>query len=63
MHPSRADRVRELLSCSAPDLACEVVGDADVPVEACRLETEHGTVDASLAAQLERIESIWGVRS
>jgi flagellar biosynthesis/type III secretory pathway protein FliH len=61
VHPSRADGVRKALEQSAPELACEVVGDPDVSVDTCRLETEHGAADASLATQLERIESLWGV--
>jgi len=62
VHSSRADGVRNAVAGLAPEVTCEVRGDPAIPVDTCRLETEHGTTDASLAAQLERIEALWGVK-
>ena len=65
VHPDRVDAVRAQLSRIAPDdgaaLRCEVRGDAACDPDTCRLETEHGTVDASVDAQLARLAQAWGV--
>jgi flagellar biosynthesis/type III secretory pathway protein FliH len=39
----------------------EVRGDAACALDTCLIETEHGSVDASLNAQLERLALAWGV--
>ena len=67
VHPDRCSAVRERLAASAttpagsaPALRCEVRGDPSCAPDACRLETEHGSVDASLEAQLARLAAAWG---
>lgn len=66
VHPDRVDAVRTRLAAgrgtdTAPGLACEVRGDAACPIDACRLETGHGSVDVALEAQLARLEAAWAV--
>jgi flagellar biosynthesis/type III secretory pathway protein FliH len=65
VHPDRVDAVRAQLATLPRDdaaaLRCEVRGDAACAPDTCRLETEHGTVDASLDAQLRRLAEAWGV--
>ena len=58
----RAAPVRERLAQLAPEHQFEVIGDPDLAGDACRIETDHGSVDAALEAQLERIAALWGVR-
>jgi flagellar biosynthesis/type III secretory pathway protein FliH len=62
VHASEADAVRARIAKFAPDLACDVRGEASVAIDTCCLETEHGSVDASLIAQLERLEAAWGIQ-
>jgi flagellar biosynthesis/type III secretory pathway protein FliH len=68
VHPSRCEAVRERLAeaaaaggTDAPAVRFEVRGDAACQIDTCLIETEHGSVDASLEAQLERIARVWGV--
>jgi flagellar biosynthesis/type III secretory pathway protein FliH len=65
VHPDRVDAVRAQLAAHARDddsaLRCEVRGEATCPPDTCRLETEHGTIDASLEAQLTRLADAWGI--
>lgn len=66
VHPDRVDAVRTRLAAgrgtdTAAGLACEVRGDAACPIDACRLETGHGSVDVALEAQLARLEAVWAV--
>jgi type III secretion system HrpE/YscL family protein len=66
VHPDRCHAVRERLAAAtsagdAPAWRCEVRGDPSCAPGACRIETEHGSVDASLDAQLARLASAWGV--
>jgi flagellar biosynthesis/type III secretory pathway protein FliH len=67
VHPDLRDAVRERLSRSAAQggaeagLRCEVRGDPSCARDACRIETEHGRVDATLEAQLARLAEAWGV--
>jgi len=67
VHPERVEAVRARLAEHAGDdasaLRCEVRGDAACTIDTCRLETEHGTVDASLDAQLARLAEAWEVHS
>lgn len=64
VHPDRVDAVRARLAAgrdheAAPSLDCEVRGDAACTIDACRLETGHGSVDVALEAQLARLEAAW----
>jgi flagellar biosynthesis/type III secretory pathway protein FliH len=56
VHEDVCDAVRERL---AGRDEWEVRGDAACARDTCRIETEHGSVDASLNVQLERIEQAW----
>jgi flagellar biosynthesis/type III secretory pathway protein FliH len=62
VHPDLCAPVRERLAAIASNplgLRCEVRGDPSAARDSCRLETEHGSVDASLQAQLARLEAAW----
>ncbi len=72
VHPDLCHAVRERLSANVvatpghtldhrPSLRCEVRGDASCARDTCRIETEHGSVDASLEAQLARLAGVWGL--
>lgn len=68
VHPDLRDAVQARLSALAGQggedagaLRCEVRGDAACERTACRIETEHGSVDASLDTQLARLAQAWGV--
>ena len=67
VHPDQCDAVRTRLAASAaasadaPAPRFEVQPDPDCRHGVCRIETEHGTVDASLEAQLARLATAWGV--
>ena len=68
VHPELCDAVRERLAVSAPEndsstpgLRIEVRGDPACARDACRIETEHGSVDASLEAQLARLAAAWNI--
>ena len=68
VHPDQLNPVRARLAAgadatdgSASALRCEVRADPSCAPGACRLETEHGSVDASLDAQLARLAAAWGV--
>ncbi|HEX6707427.1 MAG TPA: FliH/SctL family protein [Albitalea sp.] len=56
VHPDECERVRARLG-----LDCEVRADAACEAGTCRIETELGSVDASLESQLARLASAWGV--
>jgi len=58
VHPDLCDAVRERLAAQA-DAAFEVRGDAACTRDTCRIETEHGSVDASLEGQLVRLAAAW----
>jgi type III secretion system HrpE/YscL family protein len=62
VHPDRCDAVRARLEAHAPAWHCEVRSDPACPPDTCRIETELGSVDASLEAQLARLAQAWGVR-
>ncbi|WP_280156088.1 type III secretion system stator protein SctL [Piscinibacter sp. XHJ-5] len=62
VHPDHCEAVRARLEADAPAWRCEVRGDPACPPGTCRLETELGSVDASLDAQLSRLADAWGVR-
>jgi len=64
VHPDRIDAVRAQLSALAADPANEALpfelrADASCEPDACRIETELGSVDASLDAQLQRLSQAW----
>ncbi len=64
VHPDRCDAVRERLAHAADDASeprFDVRGDPACAPDTCRIETEYGSVDASLEAQLERLAAAWGV--
>ncbi|HTT11058.1 MAG TPA: FliH/SctL family protein [Burkholderiaceae bacterium] len=67
VHPDQCDAVRARLAASAaapadaPTPRFDVQPDPDCRPGVCRIETEHGTVDASLEAQLARLAKAWGV--
>jgi len=69
VHPSHADAVRARLAAmarhageaGAPAPAFELRADPTCASDACRIETEFGSVDASLNAQLTRLAQAWGV--
>lgn len=61
VHPDRCDTVREQLAAgTVATLRCEVRADPSIARSGCRLETEHGSVDVSLDAQLARLAAAWG---
>lgn len=59
VHADLADAVRERLVSFDSALRIDVRGDAECPRETCRLDSEHGSIDASLDAQLARLEQAW----
>lgn len=65
VHPDQCDSVRAHLAAAAEADAAQprfdVLPDSECKEGVCRIETEFGTVDASLDAQLKRIASAWGV--
>ena len=68
-HPSHADALRARLAAmarhagesGAPAPAFELRADPACAPDTCRIETEFGSVDASLNAQLARLADAWGV--
>lgn len=70
VHADLADSVRERLAAEAcaspheaPALRFEVRGDPACARDTCRIDTEHGTVDASLEGQLARLAKVWEARA
>jgi len=68
VHPDRADAVREQLNAvsassdtSIEPMPFELRPDASCALDACRIETELGSVEASLDAQLQRLARAWAV--
>ena len=61
VHPRHADAVRARLDAAAGEgeAPFSVREDAQAAVGACLLETEHGSVDVSLDAQLNRLAEAW----
>ena len=60
VHPQQADALRERLAAAGEGGAMFTVReDASCAVDACRLETEHGSVDVSLDVQLARLAEAW----
>jgi type III secretion protein L len=61
----QCEAVRAQLAAAADADAAQprfdVQPDADCQPGVCRIETEFGTVDASLEAQLKRIAAAWGI--
>ncbi|HSW05251.1 MAG TPA: FliH/SctL family protein [Aquabacterium sp.] len=62
VHPAQADAVQDRLAerIGTGGLRFEVRADPACAVDACRLETEHGSVDVALEAQLARLAAAWG---
>ena len=70
VHADVADAVRERLAVQVAAtihdtqaLRFEVRGDPACAPDTCRVETEHGTVDASLEGQLTRLAKAWEARA
>jgi flagellar biosynthesis/type III secretory pathway protein FliH len=69
IHPAHADALRARLSAMARHAseggtlppAFELRADPACALDSCRIETEFGSVDASLEAQLSRLAHAWGV--
>lgn len=65
VHPDQCDTVRARLAqttdADGAALRFDVQPDPACKDGACRIETEHGSIDASLEAQLKRIADAWGV--
>jgi type III secretion protein L len=65
--PAMLESVRERLAAArqrdadAPFAHCEVVADGTLSPGQCRLDTQWGSVDASLESQLDRLAAVWGV--
>ena len=61
VHPDLCQPVRDRLAALGEGgaLRCEVRADPAAARGTCRLETEHGSVDAALEAQLARLEAAW----
>jgi flagellar biosynthesis/type III secretory pathway protein FliH len=66
VHPSQVATLRAALQAADPDdkaglSRAEIVADANLADTDCRLVTEFGTADASLATQVQRLAQAWGV--
>lgn len=69
IHPSHVDTLRGRLAAMArhaseggePSPVFDLRGDPACALDSCRIETEFGSVDASLDAQLTRLAQAWGV--
>lgn len=67
VHPERVPAVRETLAAyAAQGMATrlpsfDVRGDGELDIDACRIESAFGSVDASLDTQLQRLADAWGV--
>jgi len=68
VHPDRVDAVRDQLNAvaassnlSTEPIPFELRADASCALDACRIETELGSVEASLDAQLQRLARAWAV--
>ncbi|MGM9482129.1 FliH/SctL family protein [Roseateles sp. NT4] len=66
VHPHQIDDLRAALGVIDPDdkaglASAEIVADAELAEGDCRLTTEFGTADASLATQVQRLARAWGL--
>ena len=65
VHPDRADAVRARLArrdaSADAGPALDLRADPTCALDACRIDTELGRIDASLDAQLARLATAWGV--
>lgn len=66
VHPSQLPTLQAALQAVDPDdkaglARAELVADADLADTDCRLTTEFGTADASLATQVRRLARTWGL--
>lgn len=65
VHPQQADALRARLQAAAGEgegdgeAPFSVREDAQAAIDACRLETAHGSVDVALEAQLSRLAEAW----
>lgn len=66
VHPTQVATLRAALQAADPDdkaglAQAEIVPDTHLADTDCRLTTEFGTADASLATQVQRLAQAWGV--
>jgi flagellar biosynthesis/type III secretory pathway protein FliH len=61
VHPAHEQGLRELLAPSLASGQMQLLADAALPQEACRLSSALGEADAALATQLARIAASWGL--
>jgi len=66
VHPQQMDGLRAALSAIDPEDkaglgSAEIVADAELAEGDCRLTTEFGTADASLATQVARLARAWSL--
>ena len=64
VHPDQCDAVRARLSAASTAADAprfDVQPDPEHAPDSCRIETEHGSIDASLEAQLSRLANAWGL--
>jgi type III secretion system HrpE/YscL family protein len=66
VHPDQCDAVRARVAAGAEGsdesaARIDVQPDPDCAEGTCRIETEHGAVDASLETQLGRLADAWGL--
>jgi len=66
VHPGRMDGLRAALLAIDPEdkaglASAEIVADAELAEGDCRLVTEFGSADASLATQVQRLARAWGL--
>lgn len=66
VHPGQIDGLRAALNHVDPDDKAglgqaEIVADAELAEGDCRLTTEFGSADASLATQVQRLARAWGL--
>jgi type III secretion system HrpE/YscL family protein len=64
VHPAQCEAVRARLSAASAAADAprfDVQPDPDLASDTCRIETEHGSIDASLEAQLARLANAWGL--
>lgn len=67
VHPGQLAGLRAALQAADPDdraglARAELIADPDLAETDCRLTTEFGTADASLATQVQRLARTWGVQ-
>lgn len=67
VHPGQVSGLRAALMALDPDdkaglSGAEIVGNAELAEDDCRLTTEFGSADASLATQVDRLARAWSLK-